>query len=350
MKKFIHIDMDCFFAAVEMRDNPAYRDIPLAVGGTSRRGVLSTCNYQARAFGVHSAMATAKALQLCPSLTVVPGRMAAYKEASQQVQQIFTRYSDKIEPISIDEAYLDVSDSTLFKGSATLIANDIRRCIKHELNLTASAGIAPNKFIAKIASDENKPDGFFVVEPKDVKSFARELALKKIPGVGKVTLQKLNNLGLYKGEDVLAFSPLILHESFGQFADVLYRRCQGEDNREICTDRVRKSVGVETTYEHDLNSYQQCAEKIESLYIQLKKRLERTQMAHRVNKLGIKIKFADFTSTTVDQHGATLDIGIFKALVEKGFQRGQGKRVRLLGLNLGIADKPQFRQFVLPFD
>ncbi len=342
--------MDCFFAAVEMRDNPAYRDVPLAVGGNSRRGVLSTCNYHARQYGIHSAMATAKALQLCPELVVVSGRMSAYKAVSDQVQAIFRRYSNKIEPISIDEAFLDVSDSKLFHGSATLIANDIRRSIEAELNLTASAGIAPNKFLAKIASDENKPNGFFVIEPKDVKAFARQLPLKKIPGVGKVTQLKLNNLGLHKGEDVLAFSRSRLRESFGQFAEVLYRRCNGEDDREICTDRVRKSVGVETTYEHDLTTFDQCANEIGPLFEQLQTRLDRTRLAHRVNKLGVKIKFADFTATTVEQHGDKMDMSVFKALLEKGLQRGRGKSIRLLGLNLGIADETHNRQFVLPFE
>lgn len=350
MRKFIHIDMDCFYAAVEMRDNPAYRDVPLAVGGDSRRGVVATCNYLAREYGIHSAMATSKALQLCPNLKVVSGRMSVYKEISAHIHQIFRRYSNKIESVSLDEAYLDVTDSPHFHGSATLIANDIRRCISEELHLTASAGIANVKFLAKIASDENKPNGFFVIEPKDAKQFARELKLQKIPGVGKVTLQKLNNLGLYKGEDVLAFSRLALRESFGQFADVLYRRCLGEDERELCTNRVRKSVGVETTYEQDLTTLVQCAQNIEPLFEELKVRLDRTRLAHRVNKLGVKIKFADFTATTVDQHGSKMDLSIFRALLEKGFQRGEGKHVRLLGLNLGIADEVQNRQFILPFD
>lgn len=342
--------MDCFYAAVEMRDNPQYRDIPIAVGGQSKRGVLSTCNYQAREFGVRSAMPNAQAMQLCPNLTIVSGRMSVYKAVSDQIREIFSRYTDKIEPLSLDEAYLDVSDSPLFQGSATLIANDIRRAIEQELNLTASAGIAPNKFIAKIASDENKPNGYCVIGPDEVEAFAYQLNLKKIPGVGKVTLQKLHDLDLYTGADILACPLATLHQHFGQFADVLTRRAKGIDERELCLERVRKSVGVEHTFENDLNSLAQCANKIEALFDELKARLERTGLASRVNKLGVKVKFADFSATTVDQHGSELDMAVFNALLEKGFHRGQGKRVRLLGLNLGIAEQKVISQMALPFD
>ena len=182
MRKFIHIDMDCFYAAVEMRDNPEYRDVPIAVGGQSKRGVLSTANYLARQYGVHSAMPNGQALLLCPHLKIVSGRMSVYKQVSDQIREIFERYTDKIEPLSLDEAFLDVSDSTLFHGSATLIANDIRRAIEEETGLTASAGIAPVKFLAKIASDENKPNGYFLITPEEVKPFALKLNLKKILG------------------------------------------------------------------------------------------------------------------------------------------------------------------------
>jgi DNA polymerase-4 len=349
-KKFIHIDMDCFYAAVEMRDNPQYRNIPIAVGGQSKRGVLCTANYIARQYGVRSAMPNGQALQLCPNLKIVSGRMSAYKAVSDQIRQIFARYTDKIEPLSLDEAFLDVTDSPLFYGSATLIANDIRRAIESETGLTASAGIAPVKFLAKIASDENKPNGYFLIKPDEVEDFALKLDLKKIPGVGKVTLQKLHDLGLYTGADVVASPLQKLHENLGQFADVIRRRSQGIDERELCLERVRKSVGVETTFEHDLTSLAQCVDKIAALYEKLKERLDRTQLAHQVNKLGVKIKFADFTATTVDQHGCELDMAVFYALLEKGFNRGQGRRVRLLGLNLGIGEQTQNNQLALPFE
>lgn len=342
--------MDCFYAAVEMRDNPEYRDIPIAVGGQSKRGVLCTSNYVAREYGVRAAMPNVQALKLCPHLKIINGRMSVYKEVSNHIRSIFERYTDKIEPLSLDEAFLDVSDSSLLRGSATFIANDIRRAIEQETGLTASAGIAPVKFLAKIASDENKPNGYFLITPDEVKPFALNLDLKKIPGVGKVTLQKLHDFGLYTGQDVVDCPLQTLHDNFGQFADVIRRRAQGIDERELSLERVRKSVGVENTYEHDLTSFGQCADKIAGLYEELKRRLERTELGHRVNKLGIKIKFADFTGTTVDQHGSDMDMAVFRALMEKGFHRGQGKRVRLLGLNLGIAEQKVTTQLVLPFD
>ena len=350
MRKFIHIDMDCFYAAVEMRDNPQYRDIPIAVGGQSKRGVLSTCNYLARQFGVRSAMPNVQAMQLCPNLTIVSGRMSVYKEVSQQIREIFGRYTDKIEPLSLDEAFLDVTDSELFKGSATLIANDIRAAIEVETGLTASAGIAPNKFLAKIASDENKPNGFCVIGPDEVTDFAYRLDLKKIPGVGKVTLQKLHDLNLRIGADVLACSPQLLAQHFGQFAQVLLNRAKGIDNRELSLERVRKSVGVEHTYEHNLTSLTECEQRIDALYDELAERLARTGLSDRVSKLGVKVKFADFTSTTVDQSAQKMDKTVFLALLAKGFERGQGKQVRLLGLNLGIGEQQNISQLVLPFE
>ncbi|VEI43237.1 DNA polymerase IV [Citrobacter youngae] len=203
MRKIIHVDMDCFFAAVEMRDNPALRDIPIAIGGSrERRGVISTANYPARKFGVRSAMPTGMALKLCPHLTLLPGRYEAYKEASRQIQAIFSRYTSLIEPLSLDEAYLDVTDSIHCHGSATLIAQEIRQTIFNELQLTASAGIAPVKFLAKIASDLNKPNGQYVITPADVPEFLKTLPLGKIPGVGKVSAAKLESMGLRTCEDV----------------------------------------------------------------------------------------------------------------------------------------------------
>ncbi|MDX2369941.1 MAG: DNA polymerase IV, partial [Colwellia sp.] len=202
VKKIIHVDMDCFFAQVEMRDFPEYRDIPLAVGGDGPRSVLCTCNYIARQFGIRSAMSAIKAKQLCPELTIVHGRMAVYKDVSNHIREIFSRYTDLIEPLSLDEAYLDVSETTQCQGSATLIAEQIRADIFNELNLTASAGIAPNKFIAKIASDENKPNGQCVIPPDKVASFVEQLSLKKIPGIGPKTFQKLQQAGFSNCHDV----------------------------------------------------------------------------------------------------------------------------------------------------
>ncbi len=218
MRKIIHVDMDCFFAAVEMRDDPSLRDIPLAIGGSAdRRGVISTANYPARRYGVHSAMSTAMALKLCPHLKLLPGRMAAYKEASQHIREIFARYTPLIEPLSLDEAYLDVTDCSQCNGSATLIAEQIRQTISDELNLTASAGIAPIKFLAKIASELNKPNGQYVITPAQVPAFLQQLPLSKIPGVGKVTAKRLEDVGLITCADVQQYDLVALLKRFGKF-------------------------------------------------------------------------------------------------------------------------------------
>ena len=223
-RKIIHIDMDCFYAAVEMRDDPRLKGIPIAVGGApDRRGVISTCNYEAREFGVHSAMATAYALRLCPQLKVLPGRMSHYQSISRQIRQIFGRYTDLVEPLSLDEAFLDVSDSELFKGSATRIAEDIRKTIKNELDLTASAGVAPNKFLAKICSDENKPDGQFVITPDEVDAFVVKLPVKKISGVGKVTAQRLAKHNIVTCADVREMGEKKLIQLFGGLGELLYQ-------------------------------------------------------------------------------------------------------------------------------
>ena len=275
--------MDCFFAAVEMRDNPAYQDIPIAIGGSvQRRGVISTCNYPARVYGVRSAMPTAQALKLCPHLTLVPGRSELYSQISRQIRQIMLRYSDKIEPLSLDEAFLDVSDSELFNGSATLIAEDLRQAIFKETGLTASAGVAPIKFVAKIASDENKPDGLCVITPDTLPKFVAELELGKIPGVGKVTLGKLHNMGLFYGKDIQAYAFDKLVKAFGKFGPVLWQRCHGIDSRQISNDRQRKSVGVERTLPQDIYTEQDCQALIEVLLPKLKQRLNKVQSHQQI--------------------------------------------------------------------
>ncbi|KKL96325.1 hypothetical protein LCGC14_1845640, partial [marine sediment metagenome] len=262
MKKFIHIDMDCFYAAVEMRDNPALANVPLAIGGNSRRGVLSTANYIAREYGVRSAMSNYHAKQRCPDLVIVPGRMQVYKAISLQIRAIFQRYTDLIEPLSLDEAYLDVTDSTACKGSATLMAQQIRADIFAATGLTASAGVAPIKFIAKIASDENKPNGQFVVLPELVDEFLAQLPLGKIPGVGKVTLEKLNLKGLYTGADVCEKGVNWMQQHVGNFGVSLYQKCAGLHIGKVSTERVRKSLSVEHTYEYNKTSLQEWLEQL----------------------------------------------------------------------------------------
>ncbi|PNI00715.1 DNA polymerase IV [Vibrio diazotrophicus] len=339
-RKIIHIDLDCYFAAVEMRDNPELRTIPLAIGGSrDRRGVISTCNYIAREYGVRSAMATAHALKLCPNLKVIPGNMEKYKAVSQQIHQIFSRYTNLIEPLSLDEAYLDVSGSELFRGSATLIAEDIRKSIESELNLTASAGVASIKFVAKVASDINKPNGICVITPDELECFVDELDLGKIPGVGKVTLEKLNALGLYKGVDVKNYDQRMLLKQFGKFGNSLWDRCHGIDRREVNTTRIRKSLGVERTFAQDIQTEQECIEAIEFLYQELERRFNNIAHENTIIRQGLKLKFDDFQQTTVEHKQIGLDKTFFSILLKEALSRSKERGIRLIGLSVGLEPK-----------
>lgn len=354
MRKIIHIDMDCFFAAVEMRDNSALRHIPIAIGGSRQsRGVISTCNYPARIYGVRSAMPTGQALKLCPHLTLLSGNMEKYKAASGQIRAIFARYTDMIEPLSLDEAYLDVTDSTLFQGSATRIAADIRRSIFLETGLTASAGVAPNKFLAKIASDENKPDGLFVITPDQVSDFVKTLPLKRLPGVGSKTAERLQQLGLNYCADVAGASLPVLIKHFGSQADNLLKRSQGIDERPVCSREQRKSLGVERTLEHDLLQYNECVETLSQLLPQLERRLAHysSTAAGRltpIQKVGVKLKFSDFRQTTVEKQGQPLQLDKLLPLLDEAWQRRQQQGVRLIGLQIGFQTNA-LQQLCLPF-
>ncbi|WP_298444707.1 DNA polymerase IV [uncultured Ferrimonas sp.] len=335
MRKIIHVDMDCFYAAVEVRDNPQLANQPVAVGGPAGgRGVLSTCNYQAREFGVRSAMPSGEALRRCPNLIIVPGRMAVYQQVSQQIRAIFERYTDKIEPLSLDEAFLDVSDCQACRGSATLIAEQIRAEIFATTGLTASAGVANCKFIAKIASDENKPNGQCVVLPQHVASFSAALPLRKIPGVGPKTAERLSARGLNIGADVLKHSPEQLAQWLGKFGPVLHQRAQGIDPREVISHRERKSVGVETTLSEDLGSETECLHQLRKLLPKLSQRLG----TKRFKGINIKLKFSDFQQTTVSTQAQQLDESTLRALLQTGYQRGHGRGVRLVGISVNLDD------------
>ena len=346
VRKIIHIDMDCFFAAVEMRDHAPYRDIPLAVGGNEKqRGVISTCNYLAREYGVRSAMPTARALQLCPHLTVIPGRMAVYKAVSEQIRAIFARYTALIEPLSLDEAYLDVTDCRQHHGSATLIAQAIRNDIWNELHLTASAGVAPIKFLAKVASDINKPNGQCVIPPDQVQAVVDKLPLEKIPGVGKVSLEKLNQAGYFHCEDVKNSNYIELLRRFGRLGESLWKRSHGIDNRQVVVERERKSVGVERTFSQNIATYEQCWDVIEhKLFPELRTRLERGYSKREIIKQGIKVKFADFQLTTIEHGHAELELEDFKQLLVDVLKRQKGREIRLLGLNVMLKPEQQSRQ------
>lgn len=347
-RKIIHIDLDCYYAAVEARDHPELRNIPIAIGGKNGRGVISTCNYEARAYGVRSAMPTAQAMKLCPNLTVVSGNMEKYRQVSKQIHEIFGRYTSLIEPLSLDEAYLDVTDSPLFSGSATLIAQDIRRAIQEELKLTASAGVSPLKFVSKVASDINKPNGIFVVAPADIQSFIDDLDLGKINGVGKVTLEKLSKFGLFKGRDVKESDKSTLLKHFGKFGHTLWLRCNGVDDRPVVVERVRKSVGVERTFLTDIKTLDECISAIDILYLELEVRLKKALTDKAISRLGVKLKFDDFQQTTVEHKHQELERSFFINLCEQALSRSNGRGVRLVGISVGIEQIERSRQMSLP--
>lgn len=336
MTKIIHIDMDCFFAAVEIRDNPALKNNPVAIGGKpSQRGVLSTCNYSARKYGLHSAMSSAKALQLCPKLILLPVNMAKYKAVSKVLYRIFKQYTPLVETLSLDEAFLDVTNCQYCRGSATLIAQTIKKRIKKELNLIASAGVAPNKFLAKVASDWNKPDGILVITPEQVDDFVKKLPVTKIFGVGKVTAKKLHAMHINTCGDLQKISLSQLKEQFGKMGERFYELCRGIDNRSVEPKRIRKSLSVETTFARDIHAYEDSLLKLTPLIHELKKRLTRLSN-QTITKQFVKIKFYDFTQTTVETLSQQLDDTLFVKLFQEGWQR-QNKPVRLIGLGVRLS-------------
>ena len=337
-RKIIHVDCDCFYAAIEMRDDPRLAGKPLAVGGAAeQRGVIATCNYEARAYGVRSAMSSRHALKLCPDLTIVKPRMEAYKEASREIQGIFREYTDLIEPLSLDEAYLDVSDSPHFSGSATRIAQDIRLKVSRRLHITVSAGVAPNKFLAKIASDWRKPNGLFVITPKEVEDFVAALPVGKLHGVGKVTAEKLARLGIETCLDLREWKKLTLIREFGGFGERLWNLARGIDERLVENDSRRQSISVENTYDTDLPDLTSCLEKLPELLESLARRMTRLDSSYRPDKPFVKVKFHDFTQTTLEQAGAGRDLGSYQHLLSQAFARGN-KPVRLLGIGVRLQD------------
>lgn len=337
-RKIIHIDCDCFYAAIEMRDDPRLAGKPLAVGGSAdRRGVIATCNYEARAYGVRSAMASRHALKLCPDLIIVKPRFDAYKEASRDIHKIFREYTDLIEPLSLDEAYLDVSDCSHFAGSATRIAQDIRRKVQRQLHITVSAGVAPNKFLAKIASDWRKPNGLFVVTPDQVEAFVAQLPVDRLHGVGKVTADKLKRLGIEDCSHLKEWPRLALIREFGTFGERLYRLARGVDDRPVENDSRRQSISVENTYDQDLPDVASCLEKLPELLDTLAERITRIDSSYRAGKPFVKVKFHDFSQTTLEQAGAARDLESYRALVRQAFARGN-KPVRLLGVGVRLHD------------
>ncbi|MDX1353943.1 MAG: DNA polymerase IV [Halomonas venusta] len=347
MRKIIHCDCDCFYAAVEMRDNPALNDVPIAIGGSvEQRGVVATCNYPAREFGIHSAMPMAQALKRCPHLTVIRGDMAKYKAVARQVFAIYRDVTELIEPLSLDEAFLDVTDVSLCNGSATRMAEAIRQRVKQEVGITVSAGVAPNKFLAKIASDWRKPDGLFVITPNDIDGFVQQLPVKKIHGVGPRTAEKLAGLGIQTCADLRARPLTELVEQFGRFGHRLFELSFGRDERPVKTHRERKSISTEQTYSQDLPTLETCRQQIPDLLNDLEQRYARLDPAPAVRGLMVKIKFNDFTQTTVEHADPAPNQEQFESLLTIGWARGE-KPVRLLGVGYRLAEEAAVQQLSL---
>ena len=295
-RKIIHIDMDAFYASVEQRDDPALRGLPIAVGGGGPRGVVATCSYEARAFGVRSAMPGARARRLCPALVFVKPRFEVYRAVSAQVREIFSRYTDIIQPLSLDEAYLDVTVNKAGIASATQVAEEIRHAINAETGLTASAGVSYNKLIAKLASDQNKPDGLCVVRPSEGPAFIAAMPVRRIHGVGPVTARRMQQLGIETGADLRERDMPFLQGHFGNMADYYYRAARGQDDRPVRERQDRKSVSVEDTFFEDLTQEAALVAEIERIAASLWTRIEKAQAWGRT--VVLKVKFADFRIIT----------------------------------------------------
>lgn len=346
-RKIIHIDMDAFFASVEQRDNPEYRGKPIVVGGSpSGRGVVAAASYDARKFGVRSAMASHKALQLCPHLIFVRPRFDMYRQVSHSIREIFSRYTDIIEPLSIDEAYLDVSDDKLGIGSAMTIAEEIRAAIRNELELTASAGVSINKFVAKVASDLNKPDGITFIGPSRIEKFMESLPVEKFYGVGKVTAAKMKKMNWHTGGDLKKLSEPELVKHFGKQGHFYFNIVRGIDNRPVQPFRETKSVGVEDTFEEDLISAADLNRELEKLADKLSERTRSRELRGRT--LTLKIRFGDFSSITRsrsflrpinerDEIWSAARELLFRELPE------EGQRIRLLGITLSNFHETKLR-------
>ncbi|MBQ6705433.1 MAG: DNA polymerase IV [Opitutales bacterium] len=338
MKKIIHIDMDAFFASVEQRDNPELRGKPIAVARDTVRNVVSTASYEARRYGVRSALSVAKAKRLCPRLILVPPRHDVYKKVSAQIREIFLRYTDLVEPLSLDEAYLDVTHSPSGK-TATQIAREIRAAIRKELGLTASAGVSFNKFLAKIASDLRKPDGLSRILPKDAPAFLDSLSVENFFGVGPATAKKMHALGIFTGKDLRERTREELTEHFGKTGAWFYEIVRGNDLREVEPNRERISLGVEDTFPHDLTGADACAEELKIIAKELERRLSRANFSGYT--LTLKIKFSDFTQMTRSRtrdyvFSDTEDLWrTAKMLLEEHLP--SKKPVRLLGITISNA-------------
>ncbi|MEM7549683.1 MAG: DNA polymerase IV [Bacteroidota bacterium] len=336
VRKIIHIDMDAFYASVEQRDKPELKGKPIAVGGSRERGVVAAASYEARKFGVKSAMPSVTAARLCPDLIFIKPRFDQYKAVSQKIRAIFRDYTDLVEPLSLDEAYLDVTENKIGLPSATLIAQEIKKRVKDELNLIASAGISFNKFLAKIASDMDKPDGLYTILPKDSEEFVAKLPVQKFHGIGKKTAERMNHLGIFLGSDLRKLDLDEMIRRFGKSGKYFYNICRAIDHRVVEPNRERKSISAENTFDQDIKEILEVHEILERISKETFKRYERGREVGKT--ITIKVKYADFNqitrSRTTDNpilHQEELS-KIAKELFHESLMQAQG--IRLLGVGI----------------
>lgn len=355
-RKIIHIDMDAFYASVEQRDFPEYRDKPLVVGGSPEgRGVVAAASYEVRKFGVHSAMPAAQAVRLCPHAIFVKPRFEVYREVSEQIREIFFQFTDLVEPLSLDEAYLDVTENHINLPSGTLIAKEIKNRIKEKTRLTASAGVAHNKFLAKIASDLDKPDGLAVITPDKAEAFLEELEIGKFHGIGSATEAKMKSLGINTGKDLKQWSEIDLVNQFGKVGRHYYRIVRGIDDREVKPHRIRKSIGKERTFSEDIDDLNWIYNFLDELAAKVSESMKKKNTAGKT--VTLKVRYDDFETLTrstsyshyIDDASDIADTA--KQLLK---QTAAGERkVRLLGItlsNLNLNERGRFEQLEIPFE
>jgi DNA polymerase IV len=348
LRKIIHLDMDCFYAAIELRERPELVGRPIAVGGGSARGVVTTCNYEARAFGVRSAMPGFKARELCPDLIFLPVRFDLYRGNSAKIRKILLSFTPLVEPLSLDEAFLDVSDLTRYAWD---IAKELRARIRDETGLTSSAGIAPNKMLAKIASEWRKPNGQFAILPEDIQEFMKALPVKKLWGIGPKSADRLASVGIHTCADLQSLSLVEMVGRFGRWGRELHQLCRGQDDRPVEPNRVRKSLSNECTYAKNLQSLRACQEAIDELISDLQAELREKVSVRRIRKAFVKVKFSDFSRTTKECLSPAPTREVFRALLQEAYLRGD-KHVRLLGVGVRFEDEPEedLWQAVLPLE
>ena len=355
MRKIIHIDMDAFYASIEQRDNPSFRGKPLAVGYAGERGVVAAASYEARKYGVRSAMPSKTALRKCPHIIFTPARFDVYREISRQIMEIFYSYTDLVEPLSLDEAFLDVTVNHINMPSGTIIAREIKKKIKETTGLTASAGVSVNKFLAKIASDYDKPDGLYVITDKDAESFVENLKIEQFWGVGKVTAKKMHWLGIHTGKDLKQHSENELIRHFGKAGITYYQNARAIDKREVTPDRIRKSIGAENTYLTDINDKGELLSRLHEIADEVWKRVSKRNFYGRT--VTLKAKYADFQQITRSKTlpGFINEYHLFWETAQELLELVDvsQKKIRLMGLtvsNMLELEHPKIHQLEINFN